>query len=184
MTKFIKTKIEGLYTIEPEPFEDKRGKFFRVFCKDEFNKIGHLKEIVQINQSYTKNRGTIRGMHFQYPPKAEIKIVKCTSGSVFDVAIDLRRNSSTFLKWHSDVLSSENMKMMYIPEGFAHGFQTLENNCELIYFHTEFFNPKYEGGVNYYDPKVNIQWPLDITGISENDKKISFLNENFKGIDI
>ncbi|MFX1594266.1 MAG: dTDP-4-dehydrorhamnose 3,5-epimerase family protein, partial [Promethearchaeota archaeon] len=128
--------------------------------------------------------GTIRGMHFQYPPKAEIKIVKCISGSVYDVAIDLRKDSSSFLKWHAEVLSDKNMKLLYIPEGFAHGFQTLENNTEICYFVTEFYYPEYEGGIVYNDPKINIKWPLEMTNISDKDREIKLLNDDFKGIEL
>lgn len=180
--KFSKTKLNGLFVIKLEPFQDERGKFFRVFCENELTDIGHNKRIVQINQSLTKKKGAIRGMHFQYPPKAEIKIVRCLKGSVFDVAIDLRRTSPTFLKWHSEILSEENMIILYIPEGFAHGFQTLENDSELLYLHTEIYSPNHEGGINYNDPKINIKWPLEITDISEQDKSFKLIGENFQGI--
>ena len=163
---------------------DDRGLFARVFCQNELLNILHGKNIVQINHSLTKQKGAFRGMHSQYPPKAEIKIVKCLRGSVFDVIIDLRKGSPTFLKWHEEILSSENMKMMYIPEGFAHGFQTLEENCELLYLHTEFYSPKHEGGVRYNDPKVGIKWPLEVRDISERDKKHPLLAEDFQGIEI
>jgi len=123
-------------------------------------------------------------MHFQYPPKAEIKIVKCLYGSVFDVAIDLRKNSPTLLQWHGEVLSAENKKMIYIPEGFAHGFQTLENNSELLYLHTEFYSPKYEGGIRYNDPRINIKWPLEISYISNRDNEFNLLDNNFLGISV
>jgi len=121
--KFHQTFLKGAYVIEPEPFEDHRGKFSRIFCQEDLKQIGHCKEIVQINHSLTKQKGAIRGMHFQKPPKAEIKIVKCIRGSVFDVIIDLRKKFPTIFKWHGEILSSENMKMMYVPEGFAHRFQ-------------------------------------------------------------
>ena len=182
--KFFETKLKNVYIIEPEPFIDERGKFYRVFCENELKKIGHTKKIVQINQSLTKQKGAIRGMHFQYPPKAEIKIVKCVSGSIFDVAIDLRENSPTFLQWHGEILSAENMKMMVIPEGFAHGFQALKDNCEIIYFVSEFYSPENEEGVRYNDPKINIKWPLEVTDISEKDKNQNLLDDNYKGIPI
>ena len=140
-----KLPLEGTFVIEPEPFTDDRGSFTRVFCKQELQSILEGKNIVQINHSLTRQKGAIRGMHFQYPPKAEAKMVKCMHDSVFDVIIDLRQGSSTFLKWHGEILSAENMKMLYIPEGFAHGFQTLEENCVLLYLHTEFYSPEYEG---------------------------------------
>lgn len=165
-----KLPLQDAFIIELEPFKDDRGLFARVFCQNELRNILCDKNIVQINHSLTRQKGAIRGMHFQYSPKSEIKMVKCLRGSVFDVMIDLRQDSSTFLKWHGEMLSAENMKMMYIPEGFAHGFQTLEENCELLYFHTEFYSPEHEGGVRYDDPKIGISWPLEVTDVSERDK--------------
>ncbi len=182
--KFIETEINSLFVIKFEPFYDERGKFTRVFCKNEFKEIGHSKDIVQINHSLTKKKGSVRGMHFQYSPKSEIKIIKCIKGAVFDVAVDIRENSSTFLKWYSEILSSKNMKGIYIPEGFAHGFQTLESNTELIYFHTEYYDPEYEAKIKYDDPKLNIIWPLNVKQMSKSDKDTKFLNENFKGIKV
>jgi len=176
------TPLQDAFAIEPEPFADDRGLFARVFCKQELQSILHGKNIVQVNQSMTRQKGAIRGMHFQRPPRAEIKMVKCLHGSVFDVMIDLRQRSSTFLKWHGEILSAENMKMLYIPEGFAHGFQTLEENCELLYLHTEFYGPEHEGGVGYDDAKVGIKWPLEITDVSERDKNHPLLAHDFKGI--
>ena len=137
---------------------------------------------MQINHSLTRKKGAIRGLHFQYPPKAEIKVVKCLSGSVFDVIVDLRRNSSSFLQWHGEVLSSENEKMMYVPEGFAHGFQTLEEDTELLYLHTEFYSPEHEGGVLYNEPMINVSWPLDVTDISTKDNNYPLLSTSFEGI--
>jgi len=182
--KFIKTSLIDLYIIEFEPIQDKRGKFYRVFCKEEFKQIGNEKEIVQINYSITIKKGAIRGMHFQYPPMAEIKMVKCLQGSVYDVAIDIRKGSSTFLQWHGEILSAENLKMMYIPEGFAHGFQTLEKNTELLYFHTEFFNAGHEGGIRYDDPLITIQWPLEVSDVSKRDKRHELLSNHFIGVEL
>ena len=182
--KIEQTPLQDAFIIEPEPFKDDRGLFARIFCQQELQHILHNKNIVQINHSLTRQKGALRGMHFQYPPKSEIKMVKCLRGSIFDVMIDLRRDSSTFLKWHGEVLSAENMKMMYISEGFAHGFQTMEENCELLYLHTEFYSQEHEGGVRYDDPKVGIKWPLDVTDISEKDKKHVLLKNGFQGIKI
>jgi dTDP-4-dehydrorhamnose 3,5-epimerase len=180
--KIKQTSLQNAFVIEPEPFRDDRGLFARVFCRQELWNILHGKNIVQINHSLTPQKGALRGMHFQYSPKSEIKMVKCLRGSVFDVMIDLRRGSSTFLKWHGEVLSAENMKMMYLPEGFAHGFQTLEENCELLYLHTEFYSPEDEGGVRYNDPLINISWPLEVTDISKKDKNYSLLSKDFEGL--
>lgn len=183
LMRINKLTLEGAFVIESEPLKDDRGLFVRVFCQQELQHILHKKNIVQVNHSLTRQKGALRGMHFQYPPKAEIKMVKCLRGSIFDVMIDLRRNSSTFLKWHGEVLSAENMQMMYIPEGFAHGFQTLEENSELLYLHTEFYSLEHEGGVRYNDPKIGIKWPLKVTDISERDRYHPLLGEDFLGIE-
>ena len=172
-----KLPLEDAFVIEPEPFMDDRGLFARVFCEQELKEIGYTKGIVQINHSVTNQKGTIRGMHFQYAPKAEIKMVKCLGGAVFDVIVDLRKLSSTFGKWHGEILSSDNMKMMYIPEGFAHGFQTLEQNSELLYLHTEYYSPEYEGGVRFDDPDLAIDWPLPPAVISERDRSLPLLSQ-------
>lgn len=179
---FTETNLPGSYTIELEPFTDKRGWFARYFCKDEFAQIGHTKEWLQMNHSATYKKGSIRGMHYQLPPFSEIKLVRCITGSVFDVIIDLRKDSSTFLKWFRAELSAENKKMMYIPEGFAHGFQCLTDDCELLYHHTEYYKPNVEAGIKYDDPKINIGWKIPVTTISERDKSHLYLDENFKGI--
>lgn len=180
--KFYHTPLKDAYIIEPEPFADRRGKFSRIFCQNELKQIGLEKQIVQINHSLTVQKGAIRGMHYQKPHKAEIKMVKCISGAVFDVIADLRKGSETFLKWHGEVLSAENMKMMFVPEGFAHGFQTIEENSELLYFHTEFYSPEHEGGIRYNDPATHISWHLEITDVSERDQNHLLLSQNFKGI--
>ena len=177
-----KLPLKDAFVIEPEPATDDRGIFARVFCQHELQNILNGKNIVQINHSLTRQKGAIRGMHFQYPPKAETKMVKCLHGSVFDVMIDLRQGSSTFFKWHGEILSDQNMKTLFVPEGFAHGFQALEENCELLYLHTEFYSPEHEGGVRYDDPRIEIKWPLQITDVSERDKKHSLSAEDFKGI--
>ncbi len=181
---FFKTKLKGLFVIEPELREDNRGNFHRVFCQDELKQIGYNKSIVQINQTFNKKKGTIRGMHFQYPPMAEIKMVRCIAGSIFDVVIDLRANSSTYLQWHSEILSAENNKMVYIPEGFAHGFQTLEDKSGIVYLHTEFYSSELESAVRYNDPIFNILWPLELTEISKRDKDHPLIDGNFKRISL
>jgi dTDP-4-dehydrorhamnose 3,5-epimerase len=179
--RFIPTPLRDAYVIELEPFQDNRGMFARIFCKRQLESISHTKNIVQINHSMTLKKGTLRGLHYQRPPRAETKIVKCVRGSVFDVIVDLRKGSPTFLKWYDELLSAENMKMMYIPEGFAHGFQTLEPNSELLYLHTEFFSPEHEGGISYNDPLLNIDWPLAVENISEKDKLHPLLDNAFEG---
>ncbi len=174
--KFIETELSSAYIIELSPIEDERGKFARVFCKNEFSKIGHTKEFVQFNHSINKKKGTVRGMHFQKQPYSEIKLIRCISGAVYDVIIDLRPNSKTYLKWFGEILSAQNMKMIYVPEGFAHGFQTLKSNSELLYHHTAFYNPVSEAGINALDKKINIKWPQPISLLSDKDKSWPSVN--------
>jgi dTDP-4-dehydrorhamnose 3,5-epimerase len=180
--EFIETKLKGCYIIIPKSFEDERGWFFRSFCKNDFVTIGFKKNWVQMNHSFTQQKGTIRGMHFQNAPHKEIKLVRCIAGSVYDVVVDLRKNSKTFLQWFAIELSAKNKKMLFIPEGFAHGFQTLKNQSELIYLHSNFYNPKGESGLLYNDKLINIQWPLLTSIISDRDTKHKKLTKNFKGI--
>ncbi len=156
----------------------------RSFCKNELHDINNENEIVQINHSFTKLKGSVRGMHYQLPPHSEVKIVRCLKGSVLDVIVDLRKGSPTFLKHHGELLSQDNIKMMYIPEGFAHGFQTLEEDCELLYLHSEFYTPSSESAIRYDDPLVGIEWPLPVSDISERDKNHALLSNDFSGIEI
>ena len=179
---FTEIVLKGSYTIDLDVFADDRGWFARTFCKKEFELIGHDKEWVQMNHSFTIKKGSIRGMHFQLPPFSEIKMVRCISGAVYDVIIDLRKDSATFLQWAAIELSATNKKMIYIPEGFAHGFQTLTDNCELIYHHSQFYTPGVEAGIQYNDQLINIKWPLPLTNISTKDNHYPLLNINFKGI--
>ena len=172
---FVPTNLKGSYVIELSPLGDSRGWFARTFCKEEFNEIGHTGEWVQMNHSFTKERGTIRGMHFQIPPHAEEKLVRCIAGSVFDVIVDLREDSETHLKWFGTELSADNKKMMYVPKGFAHGFQTLNTNVELLYAHTAFYQPEYESGLRFNDPVLNIEWPIEMTHISDRDRNHGLL---------
>jgi dTDP-4-dehydrorhamnose 3,5-epimerase len=179
---FTPTPLAGAYCIDLQPFSDERGWFARFYCKEEFSGIGHTKEWVQMNHSASNEEGTLRGLHFQLPPFREIKMVRCIRGAVLDVIVDLRRDSPSFLSHFSQELSAENRKMLYIPEGFAHGFQTLTDHAELIYLHTEFYRPNAEGGVRYDDPALGIQWPRQVTVISERDSKHPIIDKNFKGI--
>ena len=179
---FHPTFLEGIYEIDLEPRGDSRGWFSRFYCKREFEIINHTKDWVQMNHSFTEKKGTVRGMHFQIPPHDEIKLVRCIAGAVWDVVVDIRAASPTFLKWYGTEISAQNKKMIYIPEGFAHGFQTLADNCELIYAHTKYYHPEAEGGLNFRDPTLKIEWPLSITHISDRDSEHTFLNKNFKGI--
>lgn len=179
---FSPTKLKDSYVIDLQPIADERGWFSRYFCKNEFSEIGHSKEWVQMNHSVSYKKGTVRGMHYQMPPFSEVKLVRCIAGVVFDVIVDLRNNSATFLQWFGVELSASNKTMIYIPEGFAHGFQCLSENCELLYHHTEFYKPDSEAGLLYNDPMINIEWPLPVSVVSERDRSHLFLNKEFKGI--
>ncbi|MEP7229614.1 MAG: dTDP-4-dehydrorhamnose 3,5-epimerase [Ginsengibacter sp.] len=179
---FNPTFIKDLFTVELDLFRDDRGFFARTFCKEEFAEAGLEVEWLQINHSYTAKKATLRGMHFQNPPYKEIKLVRCISGAVYDVAIDLRKDSSTFLEWFGTELSTENKRMIYIPGGFAHGFLTLTDNCEIIYHHSNYYTPGAEGGIKFDDPTINIIWPTAVNGISDRDKNHPYVTENFKGI--
>ena len=168
---FTETKIKGVYIIGPELLTDERGFFARSFCKEEFQKHGLDTDIVQCNISYNKKKGTLRGMHYQVPPFEEAKIVSCTKGSIYDVVVDLRRESLTYCQWVATELSERNFKMMYIPRGCAHGFQTLEDEAIVYYQMTEFFHPECARGVRWDDPAIGIIWPVPARIISEKDQK-------------
>ena len=168
---FKETKLKGAYVVELEPIEDERGFFARSFCQDEFRKNGIDFNIVQCNISYNKSKGTLRGMHYQIKPYEEAKLVSCTSGVIYDVIIDLRPDSPTYCQWFAVELSAEDYKMLYVPECFAHGFQTLENNTVVFYQMSEFYHPECARGVRWDDPAFGIKWPLSVKIISEKDKK-------------
>ncbi|MDQ3000913.1 MAG: dTDP-4-dehydrorhamnose 3,5-epimerase family protein [Fibrobacterota bacterium] len=174
--------MDGLKVILRSPIEDARGSFARLFCARELGEIGLQKPIAQINYSITLKKGAVRGMHYQLPPHAETKIVMCLRGRAFDVAVDLRQDSKTFLRWHGIELSPGNRNAFCIPEGFAHGFQTLEDDTELLYLHTEYYSQPVEGALNAADPRLGIAWPLSITEISERDRSHAFLSSAFTGI--
>ncbi len=179
---FHPTPLSGNYLVQPEPFTDERGWFVRTYCKREFAAIGHRDEWVQLNHSFTREQGSIRGMHFQLPPWGEIKMVRCIAGAVWDVVVDLRKDSPTFLQWYAAELSAENRTMMYIPAGFAHGFQTLKPDTALLYHHTEYYQPGAESGLRFDDPALGLQWPLPVTRVSERDQAHPLIDETFKGI--
>lgn len=176
------TKLAGAWVLEYVPIQDNRGAFTRLFCKRELETILGTKQIVQINHSMTRSVGAVRGLHYQHPPNAEIKIVRCVKGRVFDVAVDLRQGSPTFLEWTAVELSPANNRAFVIPEGCAHGFQVLEEDSQLLYMHTEFYNKHAEGALRFNDPRVNVNWPLAPTDLSERDLNHQNLTENFKGI--
>lgn len=166
---FIETKLKGSFIIEPERLEDARGFFARTWCKREFEVHNLNPDLVQCNISFNERRGTLRGMHYQEVPREEARLVRCTMGAIYDVIVDLRPNSQTFKQWFSVELTVKNRKMFYIPEGFAHGFLTLEHNTEVFYQMSEFYAPECARGVRWNDPAFGVSWPLDIAVISEKD---------------
>ena len=168
--RFTETRLKGAFIIEPERLEDERGFFARTFCQKEFEAHGLNPRMVQCNISYNKHKGTLRGMHYQAAPMAEAKLVRCTRGAIYDVIIDLRPESPTYCQWLAEELNAENSKMIYIPEGFAHGFQTIEGDTEVFYQMSEFYSPEHARGVRWDDSAFGIEWPLDMKMISEKDK--------------
>lgn len=156
---FVETELKGVFIIEPEKLEDERGFFARVWCQKEFSKYGLNPLLVQCNISFNKKKNTLRGMHYQAPPYQEDKLIRCTMGAIYDVAIDLRSDSPTFRKQVAVVLTAQNRKMLYVPAGCAHGFQTLEDNTEVYYQMSQFYVPKAARGVRWDDPLFDIQWP-------------------------
>lgn len=176
--------LTGAFLVDRPVTIDHRGLFERLFCARDFASMGLNKPIVQVNHSATVKTGTIRGLHFQYPPNAEGKLVTCIRGSVFDVMVDLRKGSSSFLGWHGEVLSAENHRLLFIPEGFAHGFQTLMDHSELIYFHTEFYARDSEGGIRFDDPRLGITWKMPCADISDRDQNHPLLKSDFEGLEI
>ncbi len=166
---FIKTKLAGSYVIDLEPIEDERGFFVRSWDKKIFQELGLDSGLVQCSVSFNKTRGTLRGMHYQSPPYEESKLVRCTKGSIYDVIIDIRLKSNTFKQWFSIELTSDNYKMLFIPTGFAHGFQTLENNTEVFYQISNYYMPQYSKGIRWNDENFNINWPITDPIISKKD---------------
>ena len=180
--KIERLPLPGSALIYADPFIDQRGIFARFFCEKELAELIGERHIVNVNLSKTHQRGAIRGLHFQYPPKAEMKFIRCIRGSVYDVIVDIRKDSPTFLQWYGIELSADNMKMLCVPEGFAHGFQVLEESPEMLYLHTEFYSKEHEGGLYYGDPELEIPWPLEPTDISERDKNHPSVSDGFLGV--
>ena len=174
--RFTETRLKGAFIIEPERLEDERGFFARTFCQKEFEAHGLNPRLVQCNISYNKHKGTLRGMHYQVAPMAEAKLVRCTRGTIYDVIIDLQPESPTYCQWLAEELNAENSKIIYIPEGFAHGFQTLEDETEVFYQMAEFYSPEHAQGVRWDDPVFGIKWPLNSKIISEKDKNYPLMS--------
>jgi dTDP-4-dehydrorhamnose 3,5-epimerase len=174
--------LAGLKLVERQRISDARGFLSRMFCRDELEAHGWNQPIAQINHTCTTRTGTIRGMHFQLPPWSEVKLVSCLRGEIWDVAVDIRAGSKTFLQWHAERLSADNGRALLIPAGFAHGFQTLSDDVELLYCHSAPFNAAFEAGLNAADPTLAIGWPLAITEISARDREHPMLNGQFAGV--
>ena len=174
--KFQETKLKGAYIIEIDPFIDDRGFFARAWCQKEFQEYGLASPIVQANISQNKIKGTIRGLHWQKTPFAECKLLRCTRGSIFDVIVDLRPDSTTFKSWIGVELTEANHRLLFVPENFAHGFQVLQDNSEVFYQVTQFYTPEAECGARYDDPAFDIEWPLEVTSISNKDANWEFFN--------
>lgn len=175
--KFNPTPIDGCFTIDLEFREDQRGCFARVFCVDEFGAAGLLTEWAQMNMSRSLQRGTVRGLHFQRAPNKEVKVVRCTKGTVFDVAVDLREGSATFGKWFGIELNDASGQMLYVPEGCAHGFQALTDGAEVAYMCSARYSPSDEGGVFAGDPKIAVAWPLPLQNLSPRDEAMPHIDD-------
>ncbi|WP_299759237.1 dTDP-4-dehydrorhamnose 3,5-epimerase [uncultured Pontibacter sp.] len=167
---FTETKLKGAFIIDVKRIEDERGFFGRSFCQNEFKEYGLTNDIRQTNVSYNKKKGTLRGMHMQLAPNEETKLVRCTRGAIYDVIIDMRPDSETYKQWIGVELTADNYRMLFVPEGFAHGFITLEDNTDVTYQVTEFYTPGAEKGIRWNDPAFNIQWPIEPEVISEKDQ--------------
>lgn len=175
-------RLAGLQLVERNRLGDPRGFLSRLFCRDELASCGWTRPLVQINHTGTSKRGTVRGLHFQRPPHAEMKLVSCIRGEVWDVAVDLRVGSTTYLEWHAEYLSAANGRALLIPEGFAHGFQALTDDVEMIYCHSEAYAPHAEAGLHPKDPMLSIEWPLDISEMSARDMQHPPIDTQFAGI--
>jgi dTDP-4-dehydrorhamnose 3,5-epimerase len=180
--KITQTALPGVVVVETTPFADHRGAFACLYDERDLVPVIGGRRILQINHSRTSTVGAVRGMHFQYPPHAEMKVVRCLRGRVWDVAVDLRAGSPAFLRWHAEELAPDNARMLVIPEGCAHGFQVLEPESELLYLHTALYVPEAEGGVSCNDPRLGIPWPLPVEGLSRRDRSFSPIALNFSGI--
>jgi dTDP-4-dehydrorhamnose 3,5-epimerase len=174
---FVETKLKGAYIIELERKEDARGFFARAFCQREFEAYGLKSTIAQANVAFNLKKGTLRGMHFQHPPAAETKLVRCPRGAILDIIVDLRPESATYLQHVSVELNEDNHRALYVPERFAHGYQVLRDNTETSYQVGEFYTPGAESGLLHSDPRLRLQWPLPVAVISEKDQKFGLLDE-------
>jgi dTDP-4-dehydrorhamnose 3,5-epimerase len=178
------TPLAGLCVVKRHALADERGSFTRLFCSDTLAPAGWPGAVVQVNHSVSRQSGTVRGLHFQRPPHQEWKLVTCLQGSVWDVAVDVRPNSPTYLKWHAETLSADNGLAMLIPAGFAHGFQTLTDDVVLLYCHSQAHNPAAEGGLNPTDPVTAVAWPLPLAQWSDRDRRLPTVAQGFTGVEL
>lgn len=174
--------IPSLRVFERTQLGDARGFLERIYEANAAAAFPCLGHVAQVNRTVTLRKGVVRGMHFQRPPYSESKLVHCVRGTVFDVAVDLRIDSPTFLHWHGEILGAANRHCLWIPEGFAHGFQTLEDECEMLYVHSQVYQPDHEGGLHPCDPRIGITWPLEIARMSDRDRDHPMIGENFEGV--
>lgn len=184
MSRFglLQTAFDGLLIIERRPIVDRRGSLERLYCSEDMRALGLELPLAQINRTLTLRRASVRGLHFQHPPHAEHKLISCLRGAVFDVAVDLRAGSSTFLRWHAEVLDADNQRSLLIPPGFAHGFQSLVDGVEMLYFHTASYAPQSEGGISVAEPRIGIEWPLPMEGLSDRDRQHPPLPADYAGL--
>jgi dTDP-4-dehydrorhamnose 3,5-epimerase len=182
--ELISTPFSQLVLVKRKPLSDSRGYFVRLFCRDELAQLGWNTSAAQINLSSTDRKGTIRGMHFQYPPFSEKKLLLCLKGSIQDFVVDLRADSPTFLQYYSVILSAENCLGLHIPEGFAHGFQTITDKVKLLYLHSVPYTADAEAGLNPFDPSLALPWPLPVSEISDRDRQHPDINNSFKGMQL
>lgn len=176
--------LAGLHLLQRKPLADARGYLQRLFCAEELAGLGWTQPVAQVNHTYTLRKGSVRGLHLQLPPHAEMKLISCLRGEVWDVAVDLRKNSPTFLQWHAEILSAENQRSYLIPAGFAHGFQTLSDEVEMLYCHSQPYVPSCEMGLHVLDDSLAIKWPFAITEMSDKDRQWTRLDGSFQGVTV
>lgn len=180
----LPTPMAGLHLLQRKPLSDARGFFQRLFCAEELAEFGWTEAVAQVNHTLTLSKGSVRGLHLQLAPHAEMKLITCLRGAVWDVALDVRKDSATFLQWHAEILSAENQRSYLIPPGFAHGFQTLCDDVEMLYCHSQPYAPSGERGLNVLDGRLAITWPLAIAGMSDKDRQWPMLDAGFEGVNV
>jgi dTDP-4-dehydrorhamnose 3,5-epimerase len=180
----LATPLSDLHLLQRKVLGDARGYLQRLFCADELASVGWAQAVAQINHTLTVRKGSVRGLHLQLPPHAEMKLITCLRGEVWDVAVDLRAGSPTFLQWHGELLSADNFRSYLIPPGFAHGFQSMSDEAEMLYCHSQSYMPSSELNVNPFDTRIDIRWPLAVADMSEKDRHSAMLSKDFQGVEI